>query len=102
MSKLVPPHGGGELNPLLAPAGERSEELRRAQRLPMVAMSSRETSDLLMLGMGAYTPLGGFMGHDEWRRVCVEMKLGNGIFWPIPITLSCDKQVADAIAPGAE
>jgi sulfate adenylyltransferase len=102
MSKLVPPHGGGELKPLLAPAAERAEALRRAQRLPVVSMSSRETSDLLMFGMGAYTPLTGFMGHDEWRRVCVEMKLADGAFWPIPITLSCGQDMADGLKPGAE
>lgn len=99
MSKLVPPHGGGRLMPLLAPDSERAEGLRRAQGLKKVPMSSRETSDVLMLGMGAYTPLAGFMGKDDWRGSCADMKLKSGVFWPIPITLSCDKALADSIAP---
>ena len=65
-----------------------ADEAARAAELTAVAMSSRELSDLLMLGMGAYTPLDGFMGHDDWRGSCVDMKLSNGTFWPIPITLS--------------
>ncbi|MBI3435971.1 MAG: sulfate adenylyltransferase [Proteobacteria bacterium] len=100
MSKLVPPHGSEVLIPLLAPEGERAERLRQAKRLKQVPMTSRETSDFLMLAMGAYTPLPGFMGHDDWRGCCADMRLTNGLFWPIPITLSCAKDLAGAIAVG--
>ena len=97
MSKLVPPHGSDALMPLLVAEAERAETLRRAKSLKQVPMSSRETSDFLMLGMGAYTPLTGFMGHDDWRGVCADMKLTSGLFWPIPITLSCARDLADSI-----
>jgi sulfate adenylyltransferase len=97
MSNLVPPHGGGTLKPLLAPEAERAEELKRAATLRQVPMSSRETSDLVMLAMGAYTPLDGFMGEADWRGVCVDMKMSNGLFWPIPITLSAAQDLADSI-----
>ena len=90
MSKLVPPHGAGTLRPLWVPQAHRAEALARAKTLPAIALSSREVSDLLMLGMGAYTPLDGFMGHDDWQRTCREMRLAGGVFWPIPITLSQD------------
>lgn len=102
MSKLVPPHGGGTLKPLLAPAAERAGLLARARTLQMLRITSREVSDLLMLGMGAYTPLDGFMGHEDWRRVCREMRLDSGAFWPIPITLSQPKDVASRLRPGAD
>jgi sulfate adenylyltransferase len=97
VSKLVEPHGGKGLNALLAPQVEREEELGRAAGLRKVPLTSREASDLLMLAMGAYTPLQGFMGEADWRGSCLEMKLENGTFWPIPITLSCDRELADAI-----
>ncbi len=71
---LVPPHGGGELLPLLLPEGERAAAWDHARSLKAVPMSSRETSDLLMLAMGAYTPLGGFMGHADWHDVCANMR----------------------------
>jgi sulfate adenylyltransferase len=102
MSRLVPPHGGGELKPLLAPEAERALARKRAKGLKTVGVSSREASDLLMLAMGAYTPLDGFMGHDDWRGACQDMRLGSGVFWPIPITLSCAEDVAAGISPRAE
>ena len=102
MSRLVRPHGGGDLKPLLADEPERLSELRRAEGLTAVPMTSRESSDLVMMAMGAYTPLGGFMGHDDWRRICLEMKLSDGLFWPIPITLSCGPDLADSIELGED
>ena len=97
MSKLVEPHGDDGLNALLAPQTERAEELVRARELKKVPMTSREVSDVLMLAMGAYTPIGGFMNEADWRGSCLDMKLENGVFWPIPITLSCARELADSI-----
>jgi sulfate adenylyltransferase len=97
VSKLVAPHGGGELKALLAPRVERAEELARAQTLTKVPMTSREVSDVLMMAMGAYTPIEGFMNEADWRGSSLEMKLESGVFWPIPITLSCDRDLADSI-----
>lgn len=102
MTQLVPPHGGGPLKPLLIPEPERAEERKRARTLRQVPMTSREASDLIMLAMGAYTPLAGFMGYDDWRGACVDMRLADDIFWPIPITLSCTRDLASSIALGEE
>jgi sulfate adenylyltransferase len=102
MSKLVPPHGSDTLKPLLAPVSERADDLAHAGTLPKIPLTSREVSDLFMLGMGAYTPLNGFMGEADWRGSCVDMALSNGVFWPIPITLSADKDIADTIREGEE
>ncbi|NQV22258.1 MAG: sulfate adenylyltransferase, partial [Rhodospirillales bacterium] len=102
MSNLVPPHGGGPLKPLLMPMAERADDLKHAATLKAVPMSSRETSDLVMLAMGAYTPLDGFMGHDDWKGTCETMTLANGVFWPIPITLSCAQSLADTIGADEE
>lgn len=102
MAELVAPHGSDRLKPRLIPEVDRSAALAAAEALPRLPMSSRETSDVLMLAMGAYTPLAGFMGRADWHRVCAEMRLASGVFWPIPITLSVDRQVADDLANGAE
>lgn len=102
MSHLVQPHGGEGLKPLLAPATERADEIERAKKLKQIPMSSKETSDVLMFSMGAYTPLDGFMSRDDWHGVCESMKLANGLFWPIPVTLSADQALADSIADGEE
>jgi sulfate adenylyltransferase len=93
---LVSPHGGGGLKALLS---ESEEARRRAQSLPRIPVSSRERGDLVMLGIGGFTPLEGFMGREDWRRVCDEMRTADGLFWPIPITLSTSD---DSIRVGAE
>jgi len=102
MSTLVPPHGGGALKPLLLPRTERAGEIKRAKSLKKIPMTSREVSDLFMLAMGAYTPLDGFMGREDWRRCCTDMVTSEGLFWPIPITLSCDETLAGSIEIGEE
>ena len=102
MPQLVPPHHSQELKPLLLLETERAEERKRAEKLRKVPLDSRAVSDVFMLAMGAYTPLDGFMGHDDWRGTCLDMKLTNGVFWPIPITLSVGKDLADGIHAGEE
>ncbi len=102
MSGLVDPHGGGPLKPLLLADAARAQALARAKTLPKLRVSSREKGDLMMLGIGGFTPLDGFMTHGDWERVCDGMKLASGLFWPIPITLSADKSQADAIDTGTE
>ncbi len=102
MSHLVRPHGGGSLKPLLLEGAALAAERKRAESLPRVSISSREAGDLIMLGIGGFTPLDGFMGRTNWQSVCDKMTLANGLFWPIPITLSTDKATAGKIGANAE
>ena len=102
MAKLVSPHGGGSLKPLLIEGAAGADELARAHALPSVRLSSRERGDLVMLGIGGFTPLDGFMSHGDWRGVCDDFRLANGLFWPIPITLSTDRDTARQIELGSE
>jgi len=91
--KLVPPHGGGDLKPLLLEGKALEEETKKAKGLEKkVTMTSRETSDLIMMGIGAFTPLEGFMTKADWQGVCDNFKMESGLFWPIPITLSTDDE----------
>lgn len=104
MAKLISPHGSPELITLLLQGEELENEKKKAATLKKINITSRETGDLIMLGIGGFTPLTGFMGYDDWKSVCGEMKMPskNGLFWPIPITLSTDIATADSIAIGEE
>ena len=102
MTELVPPHGGGELRLLIIPEAERADTLKHAEQLKRVPMTSRETSDVIMFAMGAYTPLLGFLGEKDWRGCCEDMKLSDGLFWPIPVTLAAEVELADSIEIGEE
>jgi sulfate adenylyltransferase len=102
MSALVRPHGSLELKPLLLQGAALQAEAARARSLPQVRVSSRERGDLIMLGIGGFTPLDGFMTHADWQGVCDGMRTASGLFWPIPITLSTDQATADGLAVGQE
>jgi sulfate adenylyltransferase len=104
MSKLVPPHGSPELKPLLLEGQAKTEEIKKAQRLKKIPLTSRETGDLIMLGIGAFTPLDGFMGKEDWKSCCDNYTLPSkkNLFWPIPITLSTEEGLAKTIALGEE
>ncbi|MGW8222229.1 MAG: sulfate adenylyltransferase, partial [Syntrophobacteria bacterium] len=103
MAKLVPPHGKErKLKPLLLEGDALKAEVEKAKTLKKVPMTSREASDVLMLGIGAFTPLEGFMGYDDWKSVCDNYLMMDGTFWPIPITLSATKELADSIADNEE
>ena len=93
---LVNPHGGGSLRPLLLEGQALQAELARARTLPQFKVSSRESGDIIMMGIGGFTPLDGFMTHTDWQGVCDGMKMANGLFWPIPVTLSTDDEPVKA------
>lgn len=97
ISKLVPPHGGA-LKPLLLNGTERQEWVARAKSLSSIRLSSRETADLIMLAMGAFSPLEGFMGQEDYRGVVQDMHMQDGTMWPIPITLSVSQDQAASIS----
>jgi sulfate adenylyltransferase len=98
---LVPPHGG-RIRPLLVPdRKERQERHASAGGLPRITVTSKEASDLVMLASGAYSPLDGFMGRGDYRRVLGEMRLAGGLLWPIPITLAVSREQADGIPEGS-
>jgi sulfate adenylyltransferase len=100
---LVNPLGKEKkLKPLLLSPAEIAEEKKRAKELTVVTLTSRETADLIMMGIGGFTPLDGFMGQADWKGSVGDMKLTDGTFWPIPVTMSVNKGKADAIKIGQE
>ena len=99
MAGLVAPHGGASLKPLALTGEALAAEHERAKTLRPVRVSSREKGDLVMLGIGGFTPLEGFMTRADWEGVCEGYRTAGGLFWPIPITLSTDD---DSIKAGDE
>src|SRR3972149_3182146 len=99
---LVSPRGGRNLNPLLLEGRALADESKRAHSLPQIKVSSREKGDLIMLGIGGFTPLDGFMTRADRGGGADGMKMSNGLFWPIPITLSPGKATADTLKTGAD
>lgn len=103
MSQLVKPHGkDAVLKPLLLEGEELAEAKKKAESLKKLPMTSRETGDAIMMGIGGFTPLEGFMDHDDWKGSVTDFQMKDGTFWPIPVTFSATKDHADSLSSGDE
>jgi sulfate adenylyltransferase len=91
---MIAPHGG-HLVDLLARGEEREQLTARAEGLRGVKLSARQAADLELLAVGGFSPLRGYQGSDDWRRVVEEMRLADGLAWSIPITLGTDAEAAE-------
>ncbi len=100
MSNLIPPHGGKGLTCCLLEGAELDAEKKKAEGLKKIAMSPRENGDLIMMGIGGFSPITSFMDEANWKSVCESYLLTDGTFWPIPVTMSATTEDADAINIG--
>jgi len=101
MSKLVPPHGGKGLVECLLSGAELEAELKKAEGLKTLEISNRAKGDLIMFGIGGFSPLDGFMTKADWKGVCENFLTEDGTFWPVPVCLDTDDEdvkVGDEIA----
>src|SRR5687767_1346201 len=96
---LIAPHGGKLVNCVLDNAARGRAEAE-AKSLKSITLSPREAFDLEMIAIGAFSPLVGFMGEKDFARVCREMRLANGVVWPIPVILSPGDDVTAKTAVG--
>ncbi|MEX2218143.1 MAG: sulfate adenylyltransferase [Phycisphaerales bacterium] len=93
---LIAPHGGTLVN-RLADNGRAKELEREAASLPGLTLSPKQSCDLEMIASGAFSPLQGFMGSEDFANVCRGMQLKNGTLWPIPIALAVRKDQAPGV-----
>ena len=97
---LIAPHGGELVDLKLDP--ENAAELKaRSRDFPSWDLTSRHIRDLELLLSGGFSPLRGFMNRDDYEHVCHDMKLSNGLIWPIPITLDVPEAFAKSLKPGS-
>ena len=88
---LISPYGGNLIN-LVVEGDEREQLLKKAGSYPTIRLTPRQTHDLELLAVGAFSPLDRFMGSDDYKSVLSEMRLSDGTVWPIPITLTIEKE----------
>ena len=96
---MIKPHGAETLTPLYVSDDARRAELtKEAEQLPSVLVSSGAAASAVMLASGYFTPLTGYMNIDEAINVASDMKLLNGLFWPVPIlNIVPDDQLSEAV-----
>ncbi|WMT40517.1 sulfate adenylyltransferase [Paenibacillus sp. D2_2] len=95
----ISPHGGTLVNRLVT-GEEREHLLEVAKELKSVRINAWTISDLDLIGVGAFSPLTGFLNEDDYHSVVRQMRLVDGTVWSIPITLSVSEEEASALSPG--
>ena len=96
---IIEPHGGTLIDRLL-PADAGAAVAEEAAQLPRITLSAKQCCDLEMIATGAFSPLEGFVGPDDFELICREMRLHDGTIWPIPITLAVDDATREALHVG--
>ncbi len=95
----IAPHGGTLVNRLVT--SEQADLFSdKAPTLPRVSLDERAFSDLVMIAIGGFSPLQGFMEQADYDTVVTDMRLANGLPWSIPITLSVSEAVAQPLREG--
>jgi sulfate adenylyltransferase len=97
----IKPHGGELINCLVL-AEQRQDLLKRAASLKQIHVNSWTISDLDLIGVGAFSPLVGFLDEKNYTSVVETMRLTNGTVWSIPVTLSIEPEVAATISIGEQ
>lgn len=87
------PHGGKLVNRVVT-GKEREELLASAKELPQILINTWTISDLDLIGVGAFSPLEGFLNQEDYESVVQKMRLADGTVWSIPITLSVSEEQA--------
>jgi pyruvate kinase len=95
-SPLVTPHGGTLVDRVLRdrPASEYLETL------PQIKLDLNQQMDVEQIAIGTYSPLEGFVGRADFLSVLSDMRLVNGVVWPLPIVLDVGQDVADELSLG--
>jgi len=99
--RSILPHGGKLIHRVLE-GEQRQVALSRIERMERIYMNSRGISDLEMISVGAFSPLEGFMGRQDYESVVHRMRLANGLPWSIPITLSVSSEIANRLKVGED
>ncbi|MEA5451411.1 sulfate adenylyltransferase [Leptolyngbya sp. CCNP1308] len=96
----IAPHGGTLVDRLATP-DQKAQFLDKADTLPRVSLDERAFSDLVMIAIGGFSPLNGFMKKADYDTVVTNMRLASGLPWAIPVTLSVDEATAEPLQEGS-
>ncbi|MEK4326030.1 sulfate adenylyltransferase [Paenibacillus sp. FSL R7-0312] len=93
------PHGGA-LVQRIAQGTEREQLLQQASANKSISLNTWTLSDLDLIGVGAFSPLTGFLNEADYHSVVTSMRLADGTVWSIPITLAVDDKQAASLTVG--
>jgi sulfate adenylyltransferase len=88
------------INRIVSPA-QKQEFLAQAETMPRLQLSDRALCDLILIAIGGFSPLTGFMEQKDYDPVVTDMRLGNGLPWSVPITLPVSEEIAEPLKEGS-
>eukprot|EP00842_Homolaphlyctis_polyrhiza_P004818 jgi/Hompol1/5337/HPOL_001232-RA len=94
---MTTPHGSILKDHIARDAAKRPQLLAEAATLPSLTLTERQLCDLELILNGAFSPLEGFMTQNDYNSVVKNMRLANGILWPMPINLDVSAAQIDEL-----
>ncbi|KAB1192753.1 sulfate adenylyltransferase [Haloferax sp. MBLA0076] len=96
---MIRPHGNGLV--------DRTVEQDRGEDLwddidgsTTVTLDKNLLFDFVNIAHGVYSPLRGFMSHNDFLKVVNDLTLESGVVWPLPVVLDIGTDLANEIKPG--
>ncbi|MCB1821261.1 MAG: sulfate adenylyltransferase, partial [Candidatus Competibacteraceae bacterium] len=96
---LIEPHGG-VLKESYVNEDEAVQIKSQAREYPSWDLTPRQLCDLELLLNGGFSPLDGFLNEADYQQVVAEMRLSNGMLWPMPVNLDVSEEFAGSIDQG--
>ena len=100
ITDTIAPHGGTLINRIVTEE-QKADFLAQADTLPRVQLDKRATSDLVMIAIGGFSPISGFMEEADYKGVVDDMRMADGTVWSVPVTLSVTEEVAAPLTEGS-
>jgi len=73
-----------------------------AGELPSWDLTARQLCDLELLMNGGFNPLKGFLTQQDYDSVVKDMRLADGMLWPMPINLDVTDAFAESVEAGQD
>jgi len=99
--ELIAPNGGTLVDRFVT--SDEAKQLKEAAgSMPAITLTFKQACDLEMIAIGAFSPLTGFVGPEDFKSICTSMRTADGTPWPIPITLAIDAETKETLAEGGQ
>ncbi|MFD2216388.1 sulfate adenylyltransferase [Metabacillus endolithicus] len=99
MTKSVP-HGGRLVDQVIEDPVQKDLLLKATNQMVKITVDNATLNDIHCIGIGAFSPINGFMKEEDYLSVVTNMRLKSGLIWSIPITLAITEEQSEKIPLG--
>lgn len=99
MTKSVP-HGGRLVDQIVGDPVQKDLLLKATNQMMKITVDNATLNDIHCIGIGAFSPITGFMKEDDYLSVVTNLRLKSGLIWSIPITLAITEEQSEKVPLG--